>query len=509
MTQNFKPIDRRQLILNAAKGGLGLAAFSAYPLRAATADAYDMIIIGAGTAGVPCAIFAAQAGAKVLMIEKSGMVGGTLWLTGGSMAAAGTRVQARQGIKDSPDAHFADITRLGHGKGIPEVIRTYVDNAAPMADWLEDIGFKVREGDPVPGRVGGHASFSIARYFQGRERGRSVAKVLMPELRKQVDAGRVKILLNTGADEIMVNPDKSVGGVIASGPDGLRTQFNARKVVITSGGYCHSPEMFTKVTGLQCYSRQANSMSKGQGLVLGEGAGGFIRGGENQILNPTILNDRAYPTISTRSQLQLDQNFRPQWEIRVNQLGKRFVREDEHDRDLTDIAFTHQPAQKQWVIFDQKIMNESTPLMYKKSTDEFAAYFNAHPMYTRADTLEELARRNGINGSALAQTIKDYNAGVRKKSDAFGREFLPSEIGTGPYYAVEMAGSNLVGFGGLAINGKLEVINRNGDPIRNLYAAGEVIGLSTIAGNVVVGGTGVTPSLTFGRLLGMRAMATV
>ena len=506
MARVIPPITRRRLISAVTLGGLGVSLDLRLPLIAHAADSFDMIIIGGGTAGIPCAIFAAEQGAKVLIIEKSDQIGGTLWLTGGSMAAAGTRVQARQNIKDSPEDHYQDIMRLGHDKAIPEVVRRFVDNAAAMADWLEDIGFSVRAGDPVAGRAFGHAAFSIKRYFQGPERGRSVIKVLLPVLRKHVDSGAVRLATSTSAAEIVMGRNRSAQGVIAVGPDGVRRQIAARKVVIASGSYCHSQEMFKKVTGLDTPMRSANYMSKGEGLPLGEAAGGFVRGGEHQILNPGVMNDRGNPTVWGGLRVMNDQNQRPQWEIRVNKLGQRFWREDEPDRDLTDIAFTKQPGQRMWVVYDQAIADKAPPILRDKSPEEVAFLFANHPMFFKDTSLDALAARTGIDAAALKRTIEEYNGAVQGNGDKLGRQFLPSAIGAGPFYAIEMQGSNIVGFGGLAINRDLHVIRRDGGPIKGLYAAGEVIGLSTIAGNVVVGGTGVTPSLTFGRLIGLDAM---
>ena len=502
MTDFEGSFTRRRFVSSTTVGALGIQTLVSSTSQAAAI--YDVIIIGAGTAGIPCAIHAAAAGAKVLLIDKSVQIGGSLWLAGGSMAAAGTRLQARKGIVDSADMHYEDIMHLGHNKAVPEIVRRYVDNAASMADWLEDLGFQARDGEPVAGR-GGHAAFSVARYFQGPEKGRSILKVLLPALKTQVDAGRVRILMATGVDELIMG-NQGVKGVVAVNDKGLRTKFSARKVVITSGGYCNSPEVFKRVTGYECYARNAYYMAKGDGLLLGEHAGGFIRGGENQILGPGgIVNDRNLPSVFVW-QPELEHKRRPQWEIRVNQLGQRFVREDHPDQDERDILFTKQPTQRMWLIFDQQIEDQSPAILRGKTKEEVKALFGRHPMFFKEPTIEALAVSAKLDVENLKRTVEDYNLAVRTKIDKFGREFLPCEITTAPFYAIEATGGNLVGFGGLAVNSDLNVIRPDGSPIQNLYAAGEVIGLSTIAGDTVVSGTGVTPSLTFGQLVGRNIM---
>ena len=481
------------------------AGSAAAVLPALAKHSYDVIIIGGGTAGIPCAIWAATTGAKVLLIEKSAQLGGSLWLAGGSMAASGTRLQARLGIQDSPDLHYEDTMHLGHNKADPAVVRRFVENSGAMADWLEDIGFQVREGEPVAGR-GGHAAFSVARYFQGPEKGRSLLQVMLPELKKQVDAGRVTLAMSTDVPELVVNQDRSVGGVIALAPGGRRTQIMARKVVITSGGYCNNPEVFKRVTGYECYARTSYFMSKGEGLLLGEDAGGYVHGGEFQVLGPGgILNDRSYPS-SFVYQPELDFRRRPQWEIRVNGHGKRFVREDDPDQDLRDLAFTRQPTQRMWLIFDQQIADKAPSILRGKDKAYVDSLFGSHAMFMKAPSLAALAAMARIDAANLEQTVREYNAGVREQHDSLGREFLPAEIRQGPFFAIEIAGGNLIGFGGLKVDAEMRVLRRDGAPISNLHAAGEVIGLHTIMGDSVVSGSGVTPSLTFGRLLGRSIM---
>lgn len=503
MTHDRGRISRRHF-MGATAASVGIASLAGMPLRAYAAETYDLIIIGAGTAGIPCAISAAENGAKVLLVDKSIQLGGTLWVSGGSMAASGTRLQARKGIKDSPDLHYADIMRLGNGKADPAVTRRYVENAGPMADWLEDIGYQARPGEPVMGR-GGHASFSAPRYFTGPERGRSLLNVFLPALRKHVDAGNVRILLSTSAAELVVARDKSVRGIIAVGESGVRTQISARKVLIASGGYCYSPEMFKRVTGYAQYASSSYYMSKGEGLLLGEAAGGFIRGGEHQVLGGAILNDRNYPSVSI-FQAELNHERRPQWEVWVNSLGKRFGREDEPDLDLRDRRFTQQPTQRMWIVFDQEIADKAPPLIEGKEKSEVMHMFGVHPMLFKADSIEALARSTGIDAANLEFTLREYNAAVRDKIDPLGRKFLPVEVAKAPFYAIELSGGNIISFGGLAVDADMSLLRKDGSVIKNVYAAGEVIGLATIAGDSAVQGSGVTPSITFGRQVGRSVM---
>ncbi|MCH8188930.1 MAG: FAD-dependent oxidoreductase [Proteobacteria bacterium] len=121
------------------------------------AEPWDVIIVGAGTTGMPAAIFAAQRGARVLILEAAPEVGGTLHLSAGQMSAAGSRLQAEKGIEDTPDEHYDDCMRISNNTADPVLVRLAVDNAADTLDWLQDIGAEI-----FGANRGGHAACAAA-----------------------------------------------------------------------------------------------------------------------------------------------------------------------------------------------------------------------------------------------------------------------------------------------------------------------------------------------------------
>ena len=110
---------------------------------------WDVIIAGAGTAGIPAAIFAARRGARVLLLEHADTVGGTLHISGGQLSAAGNRMQADKGIEDSPQEHFDDVMRITKGTADAKMVRLAVDNAPGTLDWLLANGFEPLPDHPV------------------------------------------------------------------------------------------------------------------------------------------------------------------------------------------------------------------------------------------------------------------------------------------------------------------------------------------------------------------------
>jgi fumarate reductase flavoprotein subunit len=160
-----------------------------------------------------------------------------------------------------------------------------------------------------------------------------------------------------------------------------------------------------------------------------------------------------------------------------------------------------------WTIFDQEILDKAPSIMPAKSRDEQNSAFELHPLMARANTLEELAARMGLPLAALRRTVDNYNASVARGNDPeFGREHMPLPIAKAPFYAIECRGSSVFGHAGLAVDAQMRVVRPDGTPVKNLYAAGEVTGGWTTAGDVVVNGCMVTPALTFGRMLGQSIL---
>lgn len=464
---------------------------------------YDIIVIGAGTAGIPLAIFAAGRGAKVLLIEKAGQIGGTLWISGGQMSAAGTLLQARKGIADNPDLFYQDVMRLSHGKTDAPVLRRYVDNAAPAIDWLEGLGLKVASDDPVKGK--GHADFAIPRYLNPVGQGRALRGVMVPEIVKAEATGNLRVLMSTAVKELVQSgKGKRVSGVMVEDASGRRTRFNATSVVLASGGCMMSKDVFEKYTGRPLYALRAYPTSTGDGIVLGVNAGGHVGGADKFVAHRgAIVNDRNYPAKTfTTIGLQLNPQNRKPWEIEVNSHGRRYMAEDA-DIDTLERGQTNQPGMASWLIWDQEIYDRAPPLFARLSKADQQKAFESHPMFAKGDTIEAIAGKMNLPVDVVVDTVRRYNDGVAKGKDAFGRKHMPLPIAKGPYYAVECLGSAIYSQVGLDIDGDLRVTTRAGRPIPGLYAIGEVTGGWHTNGDVVINGGSVTPAVTFGRYLGM------
>jgi len=496
-------MKRRSFVVGAgalaAAGYLGAGAARAW--AAAGDTRYDLIVIGAGTAGIPAAIFAAARGARVLMLDAAPDIGGTLHLSTGQMSAAGTKLQAALGIKDSAQAHFDDVMRISKGTADPEIVRLAVDNAATTFDWLMDHGFKTLPDHPVLGL--GHEPYSQKRYYWGPEGGRTILAVLREQLKPWVDQGRVDVLLSTPVTALLTNDAGDIEAVrVKSGVN--ETVFRGRHVLLCCGGYVSNPELFERLSGVRDYGDNGYAYSQGAGIELGLSVGGFVRGRENYLSNfGSILADDQFPSKMFARFIVIPQQRQP-WEIFVNARGERFIREDEPSFDKREISLLSQPDLRYWIVFDEEILATAPPGVGGFSREEIRDAFEAHSWFVKADSLPDLAAKTGIDPQGLLRSVEDYNQGVARGRDRFGREHLPRKIVKAPFYAIRHQGHSTTSTVGLAVNGALNVVRARGEPVRNLYAAGELLGAGQLMGQSFVGGMMVTPAITFGRLLGQR-----
>ncbi len=496
----------KRTFLASAVAAASVAALGVAGRRAVAGAQYDLIVVGGGNAGLPTAIFAAQRGARVLVVEAGGAVGGTLFMSSGQMSAAGTRLQQARGIEDTPQSHFDDVMRISKGTADPQLMGLAVFNAAAAFDWLMACGFEVREEHPITGTT--HEPYSRARYAWGVDGGRSILKVFNEQLAPHVASGRVTLLTSHEVVELLQDSGKAVTGVVVKGPDGRTTRTHARAVALTSGGYTANPAMFEKYEGVKTYSRATYPYSRGAGIELGLAAGAYVRGGEHHTpLFGAILADHEVPT-GIRAMARHFPPERPPWEIFVDGRGQRFLREDVPSHDAYEQAIATLPDQRCWAIYDHAIRSAAPPFIRGgfggpfRADDEKRAFAEHAPMFFRADDLGTLATKAGIEPGGLIDTVSAYNRGRADGRDTLGRQHMPLPIETGPFYAVQLSSWNLLSYAGLGVDGRLRVTRPDGAPIPNLYAAGELLGMGQLMGNSLPGGMSVMPAITFGRLLG-------
>lgn len=501
-------LSKRQFLssVSAAAAAVGLGAKAQ-----AADDQYDVIIIGGGTAGLPAAIFAAERGAKVLIIEAAATIGGTLFLSSAQMSAAGTKLQKAKGItEDSWQSHYDDVMRISNNTADPDILRLATQNAAGAFDWLMDNGLEVYPEHPVTGTT--HEPYSHARYAWSPKWGMALIEIFERKLEPHLESGLVTIKTSTEAKELMTDSRGDVTGVGTLNADGKSEKFMGKNVVLTSGGYASNAEMFEDLEGAVDYSDVSYPYSQGDGIKLGESVGGYVRYGENHLpLWGAILSDDEFPSTMAAVARHFPGD-RPPWEIIVDADGKRFLQEDVLSHQIYEEALVEQPGEQCWAVWDHEIHTKAPKYIMTgfgtMSEDDIPDAFNeGWTNFYKADTLAELAEKMGISADGLTKTVAKYNTSVETGVDEdFGRTHMPLPIENGPYYGINMRSWFLTTTAGLAVDKDLQIIRQDGSTVGNLYAAGEILGTGATSGRAICGGMLVTPAVAFGKLLGERIL---
>ncbi|MEL7269782.1 MAG: FAD-dependent oxidoreductase [Bacteroidota bacterium] len=472
------------------------------------AKTYDILIVGAGTSGMACAITAAERGLRVGVIEKSDIIGGALHWSGGHMSAGGTRLQKRKGIEDSEEKHLEDIYRINGKSGNLALTEIAVKEAPKTIDWLEDIGFEF--APECPRIIYGHIAYETARTHYGTEKAMSIYKVLEPLWKKYEASGHIECHLNTKMSGLGRTGNR-FDYVLCQNEWGTQ-EIHGKHIVLTTGGYGSNPEFFGKKhPGIPLVSSCYPTATADAHQILEENGGVFhmgqyhlpsLGGIEKEVGDGLCNFNEAWAMVMTSV-------YRQPREIYVNANGHRFMAEDEPDAEAREHAVMQQPDWYFWAVFDETARvrkddnGNHNPVIIGWSNEAIVEEADRGQSLVKADTLEGLSKKINVPKKTLTETVASYNTMVDKGEDpSFHRSYLKDSISTGPFYALKIHASVLVTFGGMKVNDKLQLVDQNGNVMEGLYAAGEIIGLGATSGSSFCSGMAITPALGFGRILG-------
>ncbi|KAA1244910.1 FAD-dependent oxidoreductase [Aquimarina sp. RZ0] len=469
---------------------------------------YDILIIGAGTAGMACAITAAERGLKVGVVEKIDYVGGAMHWSGGHMSAGGIRLQKEKGIDDSPEKHLADIYRINNKSGDLELIKKAVYEAPNTFDWLDELGMEW--APECPRIIYGHVAYETARTIYGSEKALSIYKVMLPKWEKYVANGTIEIHFNnsfSGLGKIKNRYNK----VICDTPEGEKT-YTGKHIVITTGGYGSNPAYFQQKHDNIPLVSSCCPTATADGHIIIEKHGATFRLGEFHLpsLGGIEMEEGSGRVNFNKAwAMVLTSIYRKPRDIYVNAYGNRFIREDEVNPEIREHLVMKQPDWCFWVVFDEKALvttdhnGNHNPLVIGWTIKQMKEEAGKNRALKMADTIEELASKTGLPSDNLKTTINTYNQMVATKTDPeFGRKYLEDPITEAPFYALKIHASVLVTFGGIKVNEQLQVLDNDGAVMEGLYGAGEFLGLGATSGSSFCSGMAITPALSFGRILG-------
>lgn len=466
---------------------------------------WDAVILGAGTAGMACAVTAAEHGAQVCVVEKTGEVGGTLHLSSGELSAAGTARQRSWGVDDDPERHWQDVVRISRGTADPIVGRLAVDAAPRTVAWLEELGVELGPDTPVINKR--HEPYATARVYSPPGAGRDILRALARPWNDHLAAGRIDLLEDTRVDELVRDGDGGVSGVRAVRVDGRRVVLRGAHVVLATGGYGANLAMLrARAPGTDGLVSACRPSSTGDGVRLAEAVGAAFHRAERQL--PALAALAIAPAEGMLPRfITLNPHVWPPRAIHVNVRGERFLAEDDLSNDRRERALLAQPGQRMWVVFDEASLADGTTFDPNIDATELRALACEGACAWAAADLDALAQLGGVDPAGLARTVDAWNAAVTSGVDPLGVRQPGPPIATPPFFAVAVTGAVVTTFGGLAVDGDLRVLDHAGCPVPGLFAAGEVIGTGTTSGSVFSGGMSATAALSFGRLVGLTVAA--
>jgi 3-oxosteroid 1-dehydrogenase len=531
-------------------------------------ETFDVVVLGTGAAGLTAALAAADAGASVGLFEKAPLIGGTTCLSSAVAWLPNNRFAAAAGVQDSREDALAYLESLSHGLILPEMAEAFVDNVAPMLDWLESrtplhmrlvAGFPDYHpehpgGKPQGGRSIEPELFSFdqlgawADQLIGKTRPMMVGETpigggtgfLSPEVEAQRSNERIEGLgramvgallrgcLDHGIEPVvnarareLVTTDGRVTGVRFDGPDGPFEVSARGGVVIATGGFEWDKGLVRDfLRGPMEYPATVPT-NTGDGLRMAMKVGAML-GNMREAWWVPVCQLPGQQTYGEQAVYLVQRERTVPRSIMVNRDGVRFTNEASnynalggafHQLDASRFDYINSPC---WVVYD---------------AGHVAEYggFGSPPggevpsWITRASSLGELAELIGVPGDALESTVAQWNGYVLDGDDPdFGRgnsafdgyvgdrRYYPDKgctfglLDTAPYYAVQLHSSTLGTKGGPRTNTGSAVLNVDGDVIPGLYAAGNAMAGPT---GMVYGGAGGTlgPALVFGYLAGLGA----
>ena len=485
----------------------------------------DVVVVGAGGAGMTAAITAAGEGKSVVILESQSMVGGNSVRATGGMNAGKTVYQDENEFGESagvektlktaaekyadnetitalaktvseqwaayqanPTGYFDSVelmeldTMIG-GKGIndPELVETLCANSADAIDWLDEHGITLHDVSSF----GGASVKRIHRPVNAEGKTVSVGSYMIPLLQENCEKAGVKMMLDTTATEILTDANGAAVGVKATGASGETVTVNAKAVVLASGGFGANLDMVVKYKPeLKGFMTTNAPGIQGQGIEMAQAIGAA-----------TVDMDQIqiHPTVEANTAALITEGLRGDGAILINEEGQRFI-DEVGTRDVVSAAEIAQTGSYSWLVVDQAMVDASSVIQ---------GYIKKGYTVTGA-TYEELGKAMGVDAAAFAETMEKWNGYVEAKNDPdFGRTSFANPLNTAPYYAVKVTAGVHHTMGGLKINANTEVLNEKGEVIPGLFAAGEVTG--GVHGANRLGGNAVADFTVFGRIAGAAA----
>lgn len=503
---------------------------------------YDVVVVGAGASGSAAALAASEKSDSVLLLEKTASPMGAGTLAGG-MFAAESSLQKEAGKTVSKEWLFDEYMKASNGFMNSVLVRTIIEESSKTVDWLINNGMELNLVD-----AGSGSSFeNVGRptTLHGYNEGGTVA---ITKLIKKFEENNGTVMFLTPATELITNDNGNVTGVIATKEDGSKLKINAKAVILSTGGFGGNEEMLKEQFGDK-YTMGEVATCTGDGINMAWGAGAaeygtatahyfwetFTKPEFDQLIN--ALGDKFFSLTEF--------TFYPH--LRINTLGQRYCDETTVTDFATHGAQVHmQPNQTEYLILDTNVLEQIAEKGYVSVEDHFGAFKGNRNYYMEfnepndtdelikkenkptdytplldaavgtdvvfsGNSIDELAKNMGIDAIAFNNSVDQYNKAIEAGKDDmyFSDTNRLVPIKKGPYYAVKYVARNLSTLGGVAINEKIEAVDKNGVAIPGLYVAGADAGGMYGKSYVNFEGGTLGFAYTSGRLAGENAISNL
>ena len=436
---------------------------------------YDVIIVGSGGAGMTAAIEAKDAGMNPVILEKMPMAGGNTSKASAGLNASETSVEKSQGVTDSNDKFYEETLKGGGGTNDKELLRYFVDHSAAAVDWLA-------QNDIVLDNLTTTGGMSVSRTHRPHD-GSAVGAYLVKGLEENISKRNIPVFVNSDVTKIN-EKDGKVSGVEVK-IEGETKQVDSKAVVVTTGGFGANQKMIAKYRpDLKDYVTTNAAGSTGDGIEMISALGGALVDMDKIQIHPTVFQKTGY---------LVSESIRGEGAILVNKEGKRFYNEMD-TRDKVSAAELKQDGKYAYAVFGEGTKDKV------KAVDQYIS----KDMVVEADNVEELAKKLEIKPEELNATVTKWNKAVADKKDSeFGRTTGMTNDISGKVYAIKVAPGIHHTMAGVKINTQTQVLKEDGQPIKGLYAAGEVTG--GLHGGNRIGGNAVADIIIFGRQAGQES----
>ena len=437
----------------------------------------EIVVVGAGAAGLSAALEAANNGAKVILVEKLAMTGGSTARSGGKVQAAGTDIQKANGVEDNADLYYDHLMTVGENKVDPVKTRLIADNSLTDFNWLVENGVEfsknIEQLHEKYRPIRGH--YVSAQDGKVEQDGHGWA--ITQPLENVAKEKGVEIMLETPAKKLIIDNKGTVTGIECEDSKGNKVIINAKAVILATGGYDFNKELLAEYAALvkPVYSTVAPG-NVGDGLIMARDAGAKIQSGGGAVL----------------LYLDLAAGVGEVGGLYVDSTGSRFS-------DETDFWFTR----------TKKLMDRNQTGMFyitdtKGKLESFDALVKDGKM-VEGSTIEELADKLGM--TELVSTVERYNKlAINGVDEDFNKapEYMKT-VEEGPFYAIAFAPITSGTFGGPVTNENGQVIAEKGGIINGLYAAGEVANGDLFYQEYPGSGSSISTCIGMGRIAGRVA----